>query len=365
VKNIDSHKYYIYGATIALPIICSNLVQGFKVMKGMEITIYVFSLFLFNMVCHGELYKSRPESENLTKFYLMISFGGAIGTFFVAFISPLIFIDFYELHISILIFALILLSLYMKGFNQFIRKRSMGRTLLFFFIPFFIVVIPGFYFLSTFDTHKLIYSSRNFYGIQKVYKQKKTEKSSEKKIFFSGNTIHGFQYNDERSNIPNAYYGKKSGLGMVIESMKKEKNSLNIADIGLGIGTISGYGRERDKITFFELNPQVEVIAKKYFTFLESASSEIKIIIGDGRLKLEENKEKFDLIILDAFSGDGVPIHLLTKEAFTIYKNHLKSDGVIVANISNLYIDLKPVFNSIVDYFSFKHIFIIKESDHK
>ena len=185
---------------------------------------------------------------------------------------------------------------------------------------------------------------RNFYGVLKVRDTGTLEDRNSQRILTHGSIIHGVQFlQPGRQREPISYYHPDSGIGLAIRS-RDSSHTLRVGIIGLGAGIISAYGRTGDVYRFFEINPLVVKIAKTEFTYLRDSRAKVEVILGDARLSLErETAQDYDIFILDAFSGDAIPIHLLTREAFQLYLHHLKKDGILALHISNRYIDLKPV----------------------
>jgi predicted O-methyltransferase YrrM len=188
-----------------------------------------------------------------------------------------------------------------------------------------------------------VYAGRNFFGIKHV------AENEQKTIRYlrHGTTLHGAQYIDATMHgEPLSYYHRKGPVGEVFKALYETKEKLNVAVIGLGVGTIASYIGEGSKITFFEIDSAVKDIAEdqRYFNFLTTVSGELEIIVGDGRVQLSKAADgTYDVIILDAFSSDSIPVHLLTSEAIALYKSKIKESGILVFHISNRFIDLKPV----------------------
>jgi spermidine synthase len=207
-----------------------------------------------------------------------------------------------------------------------------------------------------------IYRARSFFGLVSVQHRSRNDKQWENYTFKSGHVPHGKEYADpaRRSDTRLAYWGPDAGSRLAIEYKVQQQPHCRIGVVGLGIGTIAGFAKEGDYVRLYEINPQVTDIAKRFFHFLPDCKAPYDVVHGDARLKLEQELKEnpaghqFDLLCLDAFSGDAVPTHLLTTEAFAIYKKHLKPDGIIVCNITNTYLDLWPVIKRLADEHSFK-----------
>jgi spermidine synthase len=210
------------------------------------------------------------------------------------------------------------------------------------------------------ETMNLLEASRNFYGVLKVKETNNDNPSQQAYILKHSATIHGFQYTEEvNSHKPTTYYTERSGVGLAILHHPKREAGLRIGIIGLGVGTLAAYGRMDDTIRFYEINPDVIRLAEGaggYFSYLKDCQAQVEVVQGDARISLEQElnidePQHFDLLIIDAFSSVSIPIHLLTKEAFNIYLQHLQPDGVLAFHISHRHLDLWPVIWKIADYF--------------
>jgi SAM-dependent methyltransferase len=211
--------------------------------------------------------------------------------------------------------------------------------------------VAGFMILTIFQISKgqrLL--DRNFYGVLKVSDTGTLEDRYSRRILSHGSIIHGAQFlQPGRGREPITYFHPDSGIGLAIRS-RDSSNPLRVGIIGLGAGIIAAYGRTGDVYRFYEINPLVVKIAKTEFTYLLDSRADMEVILGDARLSLErEAAQDYDIFIVDAFSGDAIPIHLLTREALQLYLRHLKKDGILALHISNLYIDLKPVIQRLAE----------------
>jgi spermidine synthase len=309
--------------------------------------INLFSFFVICMVCHGELASQQPNSRYLTTYYLMLAVGGVMGGFFVGVIAPYWFTENYELSIGIvltgIVVALVLLSNARFKTTQLKVLTTAG-------IASFLVLIS----VIRIDDHShdvagIELSHRNFYGTLKVY----VDKARGYKTMQHGQISHGSQFIDPaKAQEPTTYYVRESGVGQAILVKNQSSQPIKVGVVGLGVGTLAGYARKGDDYRFYEINPQVIDAAQKYFTFLSNSPASIEYVLGDARLQLEqEPNQQFDVLVIDAFSGDSVPIHLLTKEAFTHYFRHLKSDGILALHITNRFLNLRPVVKTAANAF--------------
>ncbi len=193
-------------------------------------------------------------------------------------------------------------------------------------------------------TSGTLLSARNFYGVLSVQEYGKEYPATHYHLLLHGRITHGIQFAaPDRARTITSYFGSRSGLGLALRTFPRQQNQ-RIGLLGLGVGTIAAYGKPGDYLRIYEIDPEVKKIAETPFSYLATSDAKIDLVMGDGRLSLEhEPPQNFDFLIMDAFSSDAVPVHLLTREAFAIYLRHLKPDGAIIVNISNRYLDLRPV----------------------
>jgi hypothetical protein len=311
------------------------------------------TLFAVCMLCHGELYQLRPAKRKLTKYYVAISVGGALGGLFVSVICPLIFTQYHEFHLGLVIAfsaaAILLLRLILDkpAVTQLAVALPVG-------LAFGIVLISQWGMTQT----DALVATRNFYGVLQVTTTAATDNTPGVKEMRHGRVVHGAQLlNPLLLREPTTYYGRKSGIGIVFNTLDSVGLSgtpapLDITAVGLGTGTLAVYPSNIDSMRYFEINPDVIQLAKEHFTFLQSSAANVKTITIDGRLGVKTLlPHTTDLLVLDAFSSDSIPTHLLTLEAFTIYLNRLRTDGVICIHISNQHLDLTPVIAGVAAHF--------------
>jgi hypothetical protein len=194
---------------------------------------------------------------------------------------------------------------------------------------------------------------RNFYGVLTIKEYNADDPANHTRELLNGRILHGSQYVDQlKRRIPTTYYNDKSGIGLALTNYQT-RGPLRVAVVGLGTGTLAAYGRVGDQYTFYEINPNVKTVAQTYFTYIADSFAQVRILLGDARLTLERQQPQgYDVIALDAFSSDAIPVHLLTKEAFELYLRHLQPQGVIAVHISNRHLDLKPVVGGIAQALS-------------
>jgi hypothetical protein len=318
-----------------------------------ELALHLFGLFCLCMVCHGELVRLRPHPRYLTSFYLMISGGGALGGLFVSLAAPRLFSTFFEWKIGLVLGCLVAARVMFDGRPQsFLRRRFAVLA------PALLLAFVGLNWAPQFQAaarHELFQSARNFYGVISVLERDVDDPSRHKFNFYSGRIVHGLQFTDPaKKHEPTAYFGRASGVGQALAEVA-DRQDLRVGIVGLGVGTLAVYAQPGHTFRFYEINDNVLRFAEEYFSYLGDCRGRPEVVLGDGRLSLErEGPQNFDVLILDAFSGDAVPTHLLTREAFEIYRKHLRPDSVIAVNISNRYLDLAPVVAGLAEHFGYR-----------
>jgi len=325
------------------------------------ITYFFALLFVTCLMVHGELARSKPAPRHLTAFYLMSAAGGALGGAFVALLCPLIFLKWSEWPLAMLLAFLLTLIAMLRAdgwtVGGAIRPRAAKS-----FMGFLLVAAVALTILVD-RRGKPTDVARNFFGIVKVLDGLDPDGRPLRKLV-SGRICHGLQYQvPELHLVPTAYYAPRSGAGRTLRSFDRPAGR-NIAVIGLGAGMLTVYGNERDRFTFYEINPAVVDMAREWFTYLDESRARVDIVLGDARLALQHvPAATFDILIVDAFSGDAIPVHLLTREAFDLYLNVLKPDGVLLVHISNQYLNLFPVLARAAEHFHLDIAMIRSEPD--
>ncbi|SBT06528.1 Integral membrane protein-like protein [Candidatus Accumulibacter aalborgensis] len=339
----DAPRYYSRpGFLVALPfafLAVDRVLDG-----GLAVPILVallsLSLFVFCMVCHGELVRRRPPVRHLTLFYLMLSIGGALGGSFVGLLAPAVFNAYFELPIGLFLCAALAAIVLWRELRPAWRWLVLVALLAY---GYRLAEISVDYVA---DYRRVL---RNFYGQLRVA-DLNDDGLGIKRAIYHGRVNHGEQFlAAEYRRRPTAYYCEKSGIGQALRSLSGEP-ALKIGILGLGTGTLATYGRRGDEMRIYEINEQVVDLARNDFTYLADSAARIVPVLGDGRLMLErEPAQDFDLLAIDAFSGDSIPTHLLTLEAMQGYLRHLKSDGLLAIHITNRYLDLRPVVAAAAD----------------
>ena len=331
---------------------------------SLQIPLFCIGLFVCCMVCHGELARLKPEPRHLTIFYLMISAGGACGGAFVGVIAPRIFHDFYELPIALAGCAMVTLVCLTPVASCLVATS--WRRVSFFGCA--AIVALGFAFLPYFTTseHRVSTSVRNFYGVVRVEDVAATPDQPAYRDLLNGAIVHGIEILEPgRRADATTYYGAESGAAIALNQVHK-RGSIHAGIIGLGAGTLATYGEAGDRFTFYEINPLVVQVASSKFDFLRDSRAHIDIVPGDARLSLERQPiQNLDVLLADAFSGDAIPIHLLTRESFQLYFRHLKPDGLLAIHISNKFLDLKPVVEAAAQSLGARTKTITNDADEK
>jgi hypothetical protein len=308
--------------------------------ESLQVSVPLFctGLFLCCLFCHGELALRRPDPNHLTSFYLMISLGGAIGAIFVGMLAPYLFAANYEFPLTLgLTAALATAVLWREGWLA--RLFWAAATVA--------MAVALVYHVREYEKHAIL-TVRNFYGSLRVNQYTDWLKQPYRALYH-GKIEHGAQSLDPaKSRQATTYYGPKSGVGIALDYFSDDPKRVGV--IGLGTGTIAAYGETGDYFGFYEINPLIVSIARSSFTYLRDTKAKVDITMGDARLSLaSEAPQRFDVLALDAFSGDAIPIHLLTKEAFALYLRNLKPDGVLAVHTSNTYLDLAQVVKLLAD----------------
>lgn len=326
----------------------------------LSMAINLCAFFAACMVCHGELARLQPDPSHLTGYYLMLAIGGAAGGFFVGVIAPYSFNGNYDLSIGIILTGIVAAIAIIPGAafaRPAWRKVTLASTLILLVTLSWIRID---YHLSENSGAELMV--RNFYGALKVFE----DTGDDYRTMMHGQIIHGRQFiSPGKTAYPTTYYSIDGGAGKAVQ-IKAAQGPLRIGVIGLGVGTMVSYGRKGDYFRLYDIDPLVVDIAHHNFSYLSQTAATTEIVLGDARLQLEnETPQQFDVLIVDAFSGDSVPVHLLTYEAFALYFKHLKPDGVLAVHITNRFLDLRPVVKTAADHFARQVRLVDFAGDHE
>ena len=303
-----------------------------------SVPLFLIGLFVTCFFLHGELYARRPDTSGMTRFYLVAAAGSAAGTLLVGVIAPLVLRANYDLACTLVAVALIALAATWHDGWGLRVLWVVGATAA-------IVVLSTQ--IRQYDDDAVALM-RNFYGTLRVRETHLPPQSDTDRQLLNGTIEHGAEwFAPQFLNQPLTYYATNSGLGLAMR-LCCGSGTKRVGVIGLGTGTVAAYGNAGDMIRFYEINPLVERLARAWFTFLHDSGAQTDVVLGDARLSLAaEPPQHFNVIVIDAFSGDAIPVHLLTREALALYREHLQPDGILVFHVSNQYVDLEPVVAAI------------------
>jgi SAM-dependent methyltransferase len=316
-----------------------------------SVALFSAGLFVCCMFFHGELAHLKPAPRYLTSFYLMVSLGGALGGVLVGFVAPRVFPTYYEFGAGLIV--TLCLAVYV------VRRMPL-------FVPLLVVGCIGFssyhiyYYIKSLSGHALV-MTRNFYGTLRVRDVGSGEEGVRR--LMHGVIMHGEQYRTpSMRDEPTTYYGRTSGVARAI--LESPPAPRRIAVIGLGTGTLAAYGRPGDVYRFYEINPDVVDVARSHFTFLSDSRAKVETVLGDARLTMErEAPQNYDVIAIDAFSSDSIPVHLVTREAMAVYLKHLKPDGVLAFHVTNRFLRLAPVVKAIADEYRLRTALVVDDAE--
>ena len=422
----DHAAWYVRGpftalASLGVVVTWQLLDAGNSAPLKLQLAGHLATLFVACMVCHGELYRLRPPSRHLTRYFLAIAAGGAIGGLAVAVVAPALFNDDHELPIGLWMLLVAMGALSFRHQSRVIPLAAAVGTLvgvaavpvlrslcnhggsvateaarflpiaapwvagfallfvaclcdprrLFLAPPWrpsaggFLMLLAGavgtaFLLLARDPAERPVVRIRNFYGSLEVIEPSASESHERHRLLVHGATTHGLQLTDPgRTGIATTYYATTSGVGRAAQSLGEGNGWLErhrIGLVGLGVGTLAAYAREGDTLRVYEINPAIRDLARERFSYIEECPTKVDVVMGDARLSMDRElaagtPQSFDLLALDAFSSDAIPVHLLTREAFEIYLGHLAPEGILAVHISNRYLDLAPVVERLADHF--------------
>jgi len=368
----DHARWYVrrlFLGLFVLSLVAVALAKAYadQITAAQQICVYSTALFACCMVCHGELYRLRPGREHVTGYYLMIAAGGAAGGLFVAVIAPLVFETYRELYLGFL-GCFLCLVLADKGLSLGPGRRR--------WVYVGLLLAAGIAAIFMQDDagsagERAVLHRRNFFGVLTLWDNDSQDPTMHRHVLQHGTTFHGLQFTDPAKRLePTAYYGRSSGVGLAMKCLDSPFRQADagqgrrIGVVGLGVGTVAAYGRRDDLIRFYEINPAVIDLAETRFTYLADCKGNVEVVMGDARISLAgEPDGRFDLLVLDAFTSDAVPVHLLTKEAFEIYLRHVKADGIIAAHVSTVHLDLVPVIWKLAEHFGMHAAWIVGRED--
>ena len=295
------------------------------------IVFFLVEAFVACLFLHTETYALRPQrASETTFFYLVIAAGGATGSFLIGIGAPLVFSGNYDLAFTFLVTAMLALSIV---WDTDWMQRALwitGTGLLVFLV----------YALHSSYHRQALLTRRNFYGSLRV-QQTVTNHGDPIRTLLNGTIQHGSQiFSPDLSHVPTTYYAEDSGIGLALRHCCPGRPK-RVGVVGLGVGTLAAYGNPGDSFRFYEINPAVLPVAQNLFTYLRDSKASLSFVEGDGRASLAaEAPQQFDVLVVDAFSGDAIPLHLLTVEALAVYRRHLARGGILAFHVSNQYVDL-------------------------
>ncbi len=324
---------------------------NFMLPLQVSVPIFLIALCVACMFCHGELHRLRPPPDQLMDFYLVIAAGGAAGAIFIGLIAPNIFDALYELPLTLSVTAVLAIIVVWNG--------GWSNRLLWAGVTAAMLYVLGSNWRQYHENSLSL--RRSFYGALRVV-QSPLAGPEQNRMLFHGTIEHGAQYLwPPLCYRPTTYYGPDSGIGIVLrEGFAGPKH---VGLVGLGVGTLAAYGQPGDDFRFYEINRQVVDLAQSLFFYLRETKARLSIVEGDGRLSLQQDTgPPFDVLALDAFSGDAIPVHLLTRQAGELYRRHLKPNGVIAFHVSNDFLDLAPVVQQLATSMGYQTVLVRSHS---
>jgi hypothetical protein len=366
VVAFDGPRWYRRGVMLwLLPLAVAGVTLIMFLGSGFAIAVqlgaYCAALFVACMICHGELARLKPPVDRLTGYYLTLSAGGALGGLFVAVAAPLLFVTYFEYPLSLIVTGVLAMTVLFADRSS---RLHAGRPNWAWLCMITLAMLLGYFLIAAHvgEPGRVVAAARSFYGAISVVARDEDRSLVENYLLRHGGITHGLQFASEtRRREPTTYYGRTSGAGLLLEHFMPDRPR-RIGAVGLGAGTLATYGLPGDTMRFYEINPQVLDFAQRYFTFLKDSPAHVEHVLGDARLSLErEADQHFDVLILDAFNGDAIPVHLLTKEAFDLYRRHLNAGGAIAVHITNQHLDLRPIVQGAVDHLGLKTLLVLDE----
>lgn len=334
-------QWFLFPTLLLLVAMAAGLSANRGVLDiSLAVPLYTIGMMMAAFFCNGELALSKPVPRYLTQFYLTISLGGALGGMLVGLVAPRVFPTYFELPVALVLLAF--LAVFVARKTRWLVGPAIVAALA---IGWF-----GSQYID-FLRDEAIYMHRNFYGTLRVKEQ--GEGDQQVRRLLHGVILHGEQQTINAKRLePGTYYARTSGVGRAIAAKQDQPVPVRLGFVGLGVGTLSAYGRAGDTVRFYELDPDVLALAKSQFSYLNSSPANIEYVIGDARSSMERelaagSPQNYDVLAIDAFSSDSIPVHLITREAVQLYFQHLKPDGILAVHISNRFLDLKPVLANI------------------
>ncbi|MEX2112826.1 MAG: fused MFS/spermidine synthase [Pirellulales bacterium] len=370
------------------------LFEGTKLGLWKQVACYCGALWVCCMVCHGELVRGKPAPRFATLFYLMVSVGGAVGGVLVAVVAPLVLPDYWEYQLAL--FATVVLAFWMTWRDA---RREKVKPVSVWIAGVDLMTAVGLALIGIMATTQAasdlnetnLETTRNFYGVLRVNRAENLGDENGPYVeLIHGRIRHGSQYLEPPySEQPTTYYGPPTGVGLALDYHPKRAAAgrsageaaastadlpmrggpLRIGVIGLGCGTLAAYGRPGDTMRFYDINPAVIRIANEYFSYCKDSAATVEIVLGDARINLERElaegaTQQYDVLAVDAFSSDSIPMHLLTRECVELYRRHLAPDGLLCLHVSNQFLNLDGVVRGMAEVLGCECVRIESSSNH-
>lgn len=361
----------LYPVLFVSAVVVAGLVLSYGSGMGLlaRATAHLWVMAAVCLFCHGMLFRLRPGSAAITQFYLLVALGGACGGLFVGLLAPVLFRGPWELPAG-LVLAGMLFAWICTRLSALTWMRALA------WLPMLAAV--GILWVEVRQTTAAaVEMSRNFYGVLRVCKETLGQGPTAMHLYhlLHGQIRHGSQLDRTEYRLrPNTYFTESSGVGRAILNHPRRRQGLplRIGVVGMGIGTIAAYAEPGDAVRFYEINPAVIVYARdlRYFSYIGECKGDVAVVPGDARLSLEREaaeglRHEVDVLVLDAFTGDAIPAHLLTAEAFRVYREHLAPGGIIAWHVTNWYVDFLPLGRAIAAWGYFEMASVISQPGSK
>jgi hypothetical protein len=355
-RRLYHRRVWLSLLPVAVGLMAAHMLVGGEWSMAVQTVLFGATLFGGCMVCHGELARVRPASRDLTRYFLLISLGGALGGLFVAVIAPLAFPRMWEYSLAWLALVTLMLVRLAREAYQAIHQGRAHMGLAGVALGWVMAAAVVFADVAV-DYRGALVAHRSFFGCLAVAEKR------DKRCLYHGRTLHGCQWKDPaRAALPTTYFGPGSGVDTAVGVMRQLREGtpvpgLHIGVVGLGVGTVAAYGYAGDVLRFYEIDPDVVAVAEEWFSYLAKTKAHVQVVVGDARIALNQEAGEgahppFDVLVLDAFNGNAMPLHLLTREAFEVYRRRLEPDGILAINISNKQLDLESLVRGMADHMS-------------
>ena len=361
-----------FPATVAAVVgslICIEKSSGLPLL--LQVGAHGGTVLTICMTCHGELARARPPTERLTLFYLCLAAGGALGGAFVALAAPRLFVGFWEMHLAMALgIGAALVGSMVDPASPLYRGRHLVLWII--AVQLYVGLIGGLGYQIWTRHADASFSARSFFGALRVVDMEHPKLGPYRSLRH-GHITHGVQYDrDPQRYWPVAYYAPDSGAWVAIEQhpRRRARQGLRIGVVGLGSGSLAALASMGDVIRFYEIDPLVARVARTHFTYWSDTPAEVQLVVGDARISMEEElatsgSQRFDVLLVDAFSSDSIPAHLLTREAALLYGRHLRPDGILALHISNLHLRLEPVALGMAETLGWEAMRIRREAEYE